>query len=271
MKYFCSWLMLLLLVSFAPAGSAFDEKQALTAADIINKHLVAVGGREVLAKFKSRIAIGTVKKESEPEAKMAIVSEGLNRVSAIYVFDKYDWQLSYDGKNAIVRPLFPRQLSLIQDKYQEMLSSGVMFNSISLSNIFIDSESYNAKFEAKGLKKIKDRSAYVVEMRRPKFTPVRLYFDAETFMWTRTEYGRVSISKPIGTFTNDVVPHGDDEWSVDFYFDTSDFREADGVKLPYKFEQVVTYPILHQKKAGTISGTITEYQHNAPINPKMFQ
>lgn len=271
MKYFLTCLLVVLLVSFFASGSAADEKQALTAADIINKHLAAVGGKEALAKFKSRIAIGTVKKESDPEAKLAIVSEGTNRVAAIYVFDKYDWQLSYDGKTAIVRPLFPRQLSPIQDKYQEMLSSGLMFNSISLSNIFLDSESLGAKFEAKGLKKIRDRSAYVVEVRRPKMSPARLYFDAETFMWIRTEYGRVSISKPMGTFTNAVVPHGDDEWAVDFYFDTSDFREADGVKLPYKFEQVVTYPILHQKKSGTITGTITEYQHNAAIDPKMFQ
>ena len=176
-----------------------------------------------------------------------------------------------DGKMAIIRPLFPRQLALIQDKYQEMLASGLMFNSISLSNIFIDSESYGAKFEARGMKKIRDRSAYVVEMKRPKVATARLYFDAESFMWVRTEYGRVSISKPMGTFTNAVVPHGEDEWSVDFYFDTSDFRDADGVKLPYKFEQVVTYPILHQKKSGTITGTISEYQHNAAINPKMFQ
>jgi hypothetical protein len=68
-----------------------------------------------------------------------------------------------------------------------------------------------------------------------------------------------------------VVPHGEDEMTVDYYFETSDFREADGVKLPYKFEQVVTAPILRQKKAGSISGTITEYRHNVAIDPKMFQ
>ncbi len=271
MKYFCSCLILLSLVSFAAGATATDEKQSLTAAEINSKHLAAVGGKEALAKFKSRIAIGTIKKESDPEVKMAIVSEAPNRVSAIYVFESYDWQLTYDGKKSIVRPQFKKDLAAFQDQMQEMLASGLMFNSISLYNVLLDSESYGAKFEAKGMKKIRDRATYVVEMRRPKVAAARLYFDAQTFMWLRTEYGRASISKPMGTFTNDVVPHGEDEMTVDFYFDTSDFREADGVKLPYKFEQVVTSPILRQKRSGTISGTITEYQHNVDIDPKMFQ
>jgi hypothetical protein len=58
---------------------------------------------------------------------------------------------------------------------------------------------------------------------------------------------------------------------VDFYVETSDFREVDGVKLPFKFEQVVTYPILTQKRVGTLTGTIVEYRHNVEIDPKMFK
>jgi len=55
MKYFCSCLILLSLVSFAAGAIATDEKQSLTAAEINSKHLAAVGGKEALAKFKSRI------------------------------------------------------------------------------------------------------------------------------------------------------------------------------------------------------------------------
>ncbi len=90
-------------------------------------------------------------------------------------------------------------------------------------------------------------------------------------MWVRTDYGNVHISKPIGQFTNEVVPHGEDEFSVDFYFETSDFRDVSGVKLPFKFEQVITYPIITQKRVGILSGTIVEYKHNVQIDPKMFK
>jgi hypothetical protein len=272
MRYPLSTLFVLLLFGFTTATISSAGQQSLTAAEIIDKHLTAVGGKQALAKLKSRVAIGTVRKENEPEVRMAIVSESPNRVSAVYVFERFDWQMTYDGKKSFVRggPLLPRDFSPIQDKYNEMLASGLMFNSISLYNLLLDSESNGVKFEAKGTKKIKDRSAYVVEAKKGKVS-ARLYFDAENFMWVRTEYGRAQVSKSIQPFTNDSVYHNDDEMSVDFYFDTSDFREADGVKLPFKFEQVVTYPILRQKKAGTLSGIISEYQHNVPIDPKMFQ
>ena len=134
MRYALASLLLLCLIGFAPGTTAHDQAQSLTAAEIISKHLEAVGGKATLAKFKSRIAIGTVKKENDPGIQMAIVSEAPNRVSGVYVFSKYNWQLTYDGKKTIVRPLFPRAYAEIQTKFEEMLASGLMFNSISLYN-----------------------------------------------------------------------------------------------------------------------------------------
>jgi hypothetical protein len=90
-------------------------------------------------------------------------------------------------------------------------------------------------------------------------------------MWVRTDYGKVSFSRELRGFTNDVVNQAGSEITIDFYIETSDFRDVDGVKLPFKFEQVMTSPILRQKSVGTITGTIREYQHNIPIDPKMFQ
>ncbi len=271
MKAIFTFHLILTLLVLSASSLLSADKQTLTAAEIISKHLQAVGGKGALAKFHSRIAIGTVKKDDEPETKMAIMSELPNRVSAIFVFSKYDWQLTYDGTKAFIRPLLPRDFSPIQDKYQEMLASGLMFNSISLYNALLEDEGSGTKFEAKGMKTIKGRPTYVVDIKRPRGRSARLYFDAETFMWVRTDYGRAQVSKPMGQFTNDIVPHGEDELSVDFYFETSDFRDVDGVKLPFRYEQSVTSPIIKQKKVGTISGTITEYRHNVPIDPKMFE
>lgn len=269
MKKLCTLLSLSLLMLSATALAA-DDKQALTATEIIEKHLAAVGGKEALAKFKSRIAIGTVRKENEPDAQMAIMSEAPNRVSAMYVFQNYTWQLTYDGKQTIFRPTITKEASLVEHKYRDMLLTGAMFNSISLYNMLTSGGSDEIQFEAKGTKKLKNRQAYIVDAKRGK-SSVRLYFDAETFMWVRTDYGRVSFAKNMGTFTNDIVQHGEDQTEVDFYFEVSEFKEVDGVKLPFKFEQTIAFPLIKQKRAGTITGTIKEYRHNVTIDPKMFQ
>ena len=125
--------------------------------------------------------------------------------------------------------------------------------------------------EAKGTKKVKGRPAHVVELRRGKGGAVRLYFDAENFMWLRTDFGRAEVSRQMRAFTNDVVGQGADENAIDFYVETTDFRDVDGLKLPFRFEMVVTAPILREKSSGTIVGSVREYQHNVAIDPAMFK
>lgn len=246
---------------------AADEKPQMTGAEIVNKHIQAVGGKEALAKIKSRVAIGIAKKDSDAAVPVAIMSEAPNRVSAIYQFEGYNWQLSYDGTKAIFRPVISRAASVVMNKYQEMLATGTMFNDISLFNALAVGESPGVKFEAKGTKKIKGRPAYVVQMKQSKGQPVILYFDAESFMWVRTDYGSVRQTRDMDTITGPK----DQETTYEFYVETWDFKEVDGIKLPFKLEMVVTTPILKQKNVGTIVTTINEYRHNIDIDSKMFQ
>jgi len=46
---------------------------------------------------------------------------------------------------------------------------------------------------------------------------------------------------------------------------------VNGIKLPFKLVQVVTFPLLRQKTVGTLTTTINEYRQNIQIDPKMFQ
>jgi hypothetical protein len=249
---------------------AADDTPQMTGIDIINKHIQAVGGRAALAKIRSRVAIGVAKKDSDAAVPVAIMSEAPNRVSAIYQFQGYNWQLSFDGRKPIFKPTIARAAGVVVQKYEAMLATGTMFNSISLYNSLLEGESGDTKFETKGVKKVRGRATYVVDMRPAKGQSVRLYFDAESFMWIRTDYGSVRITKDMGTFTNAVVSK-DEESTVDFYIETWDFKDVDGVKLPFKVEIVATAPILKQKNVGTIVTNINEYRHNVSIDPKMFQ
>jgi hypothetical protein len=263
----CLSIILLAASAIVRAG---DDKVALSAAEIISKHLAAVGGKEALTKFKSRVAIGVARKESDAATPMAVVSEAPNRVSAFYRFQDFNWQMTFDGGKPIVRPVLTRANAPVLRKYETMLATGTMFNNISLYNVLLAGEAEGVKFEAKGMKKIKGRQAYLVVMKRPKADDVRLYFDSETFMWIRTDYGTVQLTKEMGQFTN-AAESKDQESTLDFYVDTSDFKEVDGVKLPHKLEIVATSPLLKHANVGTIVATINEYRHNVAIDPKMFQ
>jgi len=269
MKRGVSLLASLTLIMTVTARAS-DEKPQMTGVEIINKHLQAVGGKGAINKIKSRVAIGIAKKDSDASVPVAIMSEAPNRVSAIYQFEGFNWQLSFDGAKAVFRPAISRASSVVVQKYEEMLASGTMFNSMSLYNALLAAESAGTKLEAKGTKKVKGRPAYVVEMKSGKGQPVRLYFDAENFMWVRSDYGSVRITKDMGTFTN-AVGSKDEESTIDFYVETSDFKDVDGMKLPFKLEMVATSPILKQRNVGTIVTTISEYRHNIQIDPKMFQ
>lgn len=264
-------LLLALAATVVGARGAGDNKQQLSAEEIIAKHLAAVGGKQALARIKSRVAVGTIRKEAEPESQMAIMSESPNRLAAVFIFRDYDWRMIYDAGKTTLRPQMPRQVAPIEEKYREMLSSGLMFNGIALYNLLSSAPAEGVKLESKGTKKVKGRPAHVVELRRGKGAAARLYFDAENFMWVRTDFGRAEVSRQMRTFTNDVVNRSADENSVEFYVETADFREVDGLKLPFRFEMVVTPPILREKSSGTVVGNIKEYKHNVAIDPAMFK
>ena len=264
-------LACLLALAAAAFPAARDDKRQLSAEEIIGKHLEAVGGRQALARIKSRVAVGTFKKETEPESQMAIVSESPDRVAAVFIFRDYDWRMIYDAGKLTLRPQLPRQAAPVEEKYREMLSSGLMFNGIALHNLLASAPASDVKLEAKGTKRVKGRPAHVVEVRRGKGGAVRLYFDAETFMWVRTDFGRAEVSRQMRALTNEVVSQAADENAIDFYVETADFRDVDGLKLPFRFEMVVTAPILREKSSGTLVANIKEYKHNVPIDPSMFK
>ncbi|MEK6302617.1 MAG: hypothetical protein AABO41_18045 [Acidobacteriota bacterium] len=266
MKKVVAFPVLLAILAVSAGALASDDKDKLSGAEIINKHIAAVGGKKALSKFQSRVAIGTARKDNDNAIPVAIMSEP-NRLSAIYQFEGFNWYLLYDGSKPSVRPVLTRAAAPIMHKYEEMLSTGTLFNDISLYNVLNQVEPDQFKFEAKGFKKVKSRQAYAVDMKPSKGQTLRLYFDAEDFMWLRTDYGTVQITREMGPITGNK----DQETIFDFYVETSDFKEVDGVKLPFRFEIVATAPILKQKSVGTIVATINEYRHNVAIDPKMFQ
>lgn len=270
MKQFNCLVFLIGIFVLSICAKPFEDK--LTAQEIINKHLEAIGGKEAISKVKSRAAIGTVKRETQPEVQMLLLSEAPDRVSAAYIFQDATWRMIYDKGKVSFRPSFSGDGSVSEEKYREILASGYFYNGAALYNALLTPPTGDATLEAKGMKKVNNRQAYVVEYRRNKKAAVyRLFFDAETFMWVRSEYGHVTLPKQVKPFNSAIESRADDQPTIDFYVDASDFKDVDGIKLPHKIIHTVTAPIIRQKLSGTITININEYRQNIQIDPKMFQ
>jgi hypothetical protein len=256
-------------------SGALSQNQKLTPEEVLQKHYAAVGTVDRLSRAQTRIGIGSVNKEDEPIADFYIMSER-EKVSAFYKFRDYDFQVIFDGSRSIIRPVLSREASPITVKYEEIASSGFMFNGMSVFSIIYPKLPADSEVNLKGTKKVAGRQAYVLQLKSKKGA-FNLYFDTESFMWVRTDFGKVHVSANIRDVAgntdrlNEMRSEGGSETTVDFYIETSDFREVDGIKLPFKFVQVVTAPILRRSAVGTLTGTIKEYRHNEPIDPRMFK
>jgi zinc protease len=101
------------------------------------------------------------------------------------------------------------------------------------------------KMEVKGKEKVGDKEAYLIEATPATGSPVKLYFDAQTWMLIRRDE---MADTPQGKFP------------ITSNFE--DFREVDGVKIFFTLRQELPQAAIVVK--------ITEVKHNVPIDDAKF-
>src|SRR5262249_40087430 len=106
--------------------------------------------------------------------------------------------------------------------------------------------------ELAGKEKVGDRDAYVL-IGKPKAGPViRYYIDAETYLPIRSVM-KIMVPKI-------MAPQFGTE--VEQTQETSDFREVDGVKVPYRIKTT--------SSLQTVLVTITQVEQNKQIDQSLF-
>ena len=239
----------------APATSQ-DKAQAKATAsmpsvdDIIEKHLAASGGRAALAKLGSRTATGTIAMSMQGNQIPGTVDIFLKAPNKTRTYIKMDLaqfgmgevvvDQRCDGKIGWASNSMQGEREITGDQLQGMLNA-------SFPTPLLNYKELGAKIELVGKEKLGDRDAYVLRY-SPKAGPVSTsYFDAETFHDLRT-------------VTKINVPEAGGE--IEQTTDSEDFRDLDGVKIPYVIK------IVNPMQAMTI--TFTKIEHNKPIDEAMF-
>jgi len=223
---------------------------AQTADDVVEKHLAAIGGREALGKLRSRIVSGSITLSTpggdvtgtiEAYAKAPNKSRGLIKVDlSSFGAGQLVVDQRFDGTSGYVIDTLNGNRD-ITGKQLDIMRSGFFPTPL------LKYKESGAKVELTGKEKVGSRDAHVLRVTLQTGTALKHFIDAEDFTLLKTL-----------TMINAPQLGGEVEQTVEF----SDYRDVDGVKIPYKSKS--------SNSAQTFTITVTKVEHNTEIDDKSF-
>ena len=243
-----------LLVCIVPAlclgfpGSA--RAQGLTAEQVVEKHITAVGGREALAKITSRRATGVIVISSpvgDLSGPVEMSAKAPNKMRATMHID-----LTAVGGpgEMLIDQLFDGTAGwMINSMQGETPMAGDQLEGA--KNAYFPSPLLNYKANGatitlEATQKVNDRDALVLLFAPKAGAPSRMFFDAETFMLVRT------TSKVNNPQVGDVEQVSE----------PTDYRAVDGIK--------VAFTIAQSAAGQNITMKFTKIENNVALDDAMF-
>jgi hypothetical protein len=238
-------LAVMLLPQAPPAGGPGADKPkadatALPSAEqIIAKYEQAIGGRAAHDKLKSRIMKGTQITSDGTALPLEVYQVAPNKLATIVTTKGGPMMSGYNGnvgwmKNARGQ----REMSggqLAQMKLAAAFAGDFMFREMYPGMAVV------------GKEKINEREAYVLASQVSDHRTERLYFDTETGLLLRILSSTQTLLAPLPEQT-----------------DFEDYRDVDGVKLPFTIRQSFVDPWTGWTRK------FTEIKHNVPVDDTKF-
>jgi hypothetical protein len=222
---------------------------AQTADEVIEKSIAAMGGRANFQKIKTRAMTGTITlgtpagdipgtieiQNAAPNKTRTLIKADLSSLGAgpIQIDQRFDGTTGYvlDSLQGD-RPITGNQL--------DNMKNGAF------PHPFLTYKAGPGKASVAGKEKMDGKDAIVVLFEPPSGSQIRSYIDAETYL-------------PIATRVKTNLPQVGD---VEQTSHTSDYRDVDGVKIPFKIE------VSSAIQSFTI--VVTKVEHNTAIDDKLF-
>lgn len=222
---------------------------AQTADDIINKSITAMGGRAAMEKIKTRqmsgsLTLGTPAgdisgtiqiQNAVPNKTRTVIKADLSSLGA----GPLEVDQRFDGTSGYVLDSLQGDRPITGNQLDNMKNGG-------FPHPFLTYKSMGTSVSLAGKEKAGDRDAYVVVFEPTTGSPIRTWIDAETYL-------------PIMSRVKSNIPQvGDLEQTSR----TTDYRDVDGVKIPFKVE------VSSAVQSFTI--IINKVENNMPIDDKLF-
>jgi hypothetical protein len=210
-----------------------------SADQILNRYIEAIGGREAWKKLNSRVSSGTIEiPKMNLSGTIDFREKAPNRLLHTIVLNGATFRQGFDGANGWTDD--PKDG--VRDE------TGAELEDTRLDSDFyhpLDLHKLYSKFTVTGTEKIGDRNTFVVEAARAGADPDKLYFDTQSGLVLRILSRR----------------HTSDGLMV-YQEDLEDYREVDGIKLPFTVHQTT------EDAAFTIQ--FAEVHHNVELDDQQF-
>jgi zinc protease len=223
------------------ARSSATPAPALPTVDkVLDRSVEAAGGREAWQKLTSRVSTGTIEAPAmNLSGTIEVREKAPNRVVAVVTIAGAAFRQGFDGS---VGWTDDPQNGLHEQSGAELAEArrdADFYHGLDLRLLY-------AKLSLAGTEKIGERTAYVIVADLPEGgAPDRFYFDTQTGLRLRV-----------------VSQHHDAEGPIEYRVDYDDYRDVDGVKLPFSMRQT--------SGDSTLIIKIGEVHHNVPIDDSQF-
>ena len=222
---------------------------AQTADEIIEKSIAAQGGRAAFQKIKTRTMSGTITlgtpvgdipgtieiQNAVPNKTRTLIKADLTSVGA----GPIQIDQRFDGTSGYVLDSLQGDRPITGNQLDNMRNGG-------FPHPYLTYKANGASASVAGKEQMDGRDVFVVVFEPTTGSPVRSYIDAETYL-------------PLATRVKTTLPQVGE---VEQTSHTSDYRDVDGVKLPFKIE------VSSAIQSFTI--VVNKVEHNAAIDDKMF-
>jgi zinc protease len=222
---------------------------AQTADEVIEKSIAAMGGRAAHDKIKTRVmtgelSLGTPAGEiagtvelyaAVPNKQRSVIKADLSTLGAGQLLIDQ----RFDGTTAYAIDSMQGNREITGSQLENMKAQ-------SFPHPFLNYKASGMSVKLGAREKVGERDAYLLTFEPTTGPPIRTYVDVETFM-------------PIRTIIRAEVPQ---VGQIEQMIDPSDFRDVDGVKVPFKLRLT--------NSMQTITMTFSKVENNVTLDEKMF-
>ena len=224
----------------APKPAAASAAAPLpSASQILDVYVKALGGREAWKKLTSRISAGTIDVPAMSlSGTIEMHEKAPNQMIATITFNGAKFRQGFDGTVAWADD---PQNGLREETGAELAETkrdADFYHPMDLRQLY-------SKFTVTGTEKINEHDAYVVEAASEDGTIDKMYFDTKSGLLLRV-IGQHHVPEGVTAFTEDL----------------DDYREVDGIKLPFTVKQ--------SSAESTFTIQFTEVKHNVAIESTEF-